>query len=48
MRVILMTGRPESVEPGLDRSIVAEVLLKPFSPDELRQAVARLVPPAGE
>ena|SRR5688572_3367986 len=46
MQVLLMTGRPESVEPALDRAVVAGVLLKPFSTDELWQAVARCVPPA--
>jgi len=46
IQVLLMTGRPESVEPALDRTIVVGVLLKPFSTDELWQAVARCLPPA--
>jgi CheY-like chemotaxis protein len=41
MRVLLMTGRPDSVGPALDRAMVAGVLLKPFTTDELRRAVAR-------
>lgn len=41
MRVVLMTGRPDSVAPALDRAIVTGVLLKPFTADALRAAVTR-------
>lgn len=49
LRVLLMTGRPDSVGPALERTMVAGVLLKPFTTDELRAAVARaLAPVAGQ
>jgi len=49
LRVLLMTGRPDSVGPALERTIVAGVLLKPFTVDELRDAVDRaLQTPAAE
>jgi CheY-like chemotaxis protein len=41
LRVVLMTGRPDSVAAALDRPMVAGVLLKPFTVDALRTAVSR-------
>jgi two-component system cell cycle sensor histidine kinase/response regulator CckA len=43
MRVLLMTGRPDSVAPALDRALVSGVLLKPFTSDEVRSAVGRVL-----